>query len=287
MKLHKSLSVKIKILKCVTVLVVSGTTLSFANANDLDLQQYQLHNMLGSITNSTTSTIGSSMGFAQHTNNSKLDYIDGQTQKEQPFIANKNSTIITGSEQSVLINDVTIAAGNWKVIEGDSAQHLSIGDSFGSITLPNNKDIAALNNANVQKTVMERVYSVPNGIYNVSTSLLANYVTTEFPEWVGSEFNDTVQIDVITGSGNQYQIDTPFRQELNSAKLVAVAGLPDPMIKPYMDNVDQNIGGQTGFIPVNVNNIPVAGGGDITIRVTSENVGDQLFPSAILVSEND
>lgn len=78
---------------------------------------------------------------------------------------------------------------------------------------------------------------------------------------------------------------------MNSAELTAVSGLPDPMLKPYgsddlVRDTALNTGGQIGFIPVSINNIPVAGGGDITIRVTSENVGDELFPSAILVSEN-
>ncbi len=238
---------------------------------NIPTDQFTMHNILSGITNNKTSEVGSSLDNIQMTSSENSETNNSE------FIANDNTQLPTAYEQSINKQDLTIAASDWKVTTGDASKHLSIGNNFGSIKAPNGRQIASLNNADVPKTVMERTYTVPNGVRSVNTNLLANFVTNEYPQFVRTEFNDKVMIDVITSSGNSYKINTPFVQELNSAKLTKVAGLPNPMLKD---------GGQTGFQKVQVEDIPVANGGKVNIRVTSINTADDLYPSAILISDS-
>ncbi|MFO1390852.1 MAG: hypothetical protein U1E94_01305 [Agitococcus sp.] len=181
----------------------------------------------------------------------------------------------SGQQQSTFLNTQPFSSTDWIVKEGASNNFVKT-ESFGSVIAPNNKPMAALNNANASHTVMERTFTIPTGVKNVSLGFNANFITNEFPAFVGSQFNDNVKVEVITASGNSYDIKTPFKESLNASQLQPVTGLPNPMMAD---------GGQTGFKPVDVTNIPVAGGGAVTVRVTVENVGDQLYPSAALISD--
>jgi hypothetical protein len=188
-----------------------------------------------------------------------------------------NAKIKTGTEQTSLAQNTQAfdVLQDWTVTEGDQAKHFSIGDGFGSITAPdpNKPTIAALNNADVQQTTMTKVYKVPVGTKQVNVGMLANFVTNEYPEYVGSQYNDKATIEIKTGSGNIYQA-TLFDKELNSANFTAVSGLPSPM---------SGGGGQTGFEQLN-KTINVANGGNLTITVKTANVGDMAVPSATLIN---
>jgi hypothetical protein len=195
----------------------------------------------------------------------------------QSYAAVSDNKIKSGTEQVALAQNTQAfdVLQDWTVTEGDQAKHFSIGDSFGSITAPdpNKPTIAALNNADVQQTTMTKVYKVPVGTKQVNVGMLANFVTNEYPEFVGSEFNDKATIEIKTGSGNIYQA-TLFNKELNSANFTAVSGLPSPM---------SGSGGQTGFEQLN-KTINVANGGNLTITVKTANVGDMAVPSATLIN---
>lgn len=183
----------------------------------------------------------------------------------------------SGQQQSTFLNTQPFSSTDWIVKEGASNNFVKT-ESFGSVIAPNNKPMAALNNANASHTVMERTFTIPTGVKNVSLGFNANFITNEFPAFVGSQFNDNVKVEIVTASGNLYEINNPipFKESLNASQLTPVTGLPSPM---------QPDGGQTGFKPIDVTNIPVAGGGAVTVRVTVENTGDQLYPSAALISD--
>lgn len=188
-----------------------------------------------------------------------------------------NAKIKTGYEQTALAQNTQNydVLQDWTVTEGDQAKHFSIGNSFGSITAPdpNKPTIAALNNADMQETTMTKVYKVPTGVKQVNVGMLANFVTNEYPQFVGTQFNDKGTIEIKTGSGNVYQA-TLYNKELNSANFTPVSGLPSPMY---------STGGQTGFDAVN-KTINVANGGNLTITVKTMNVGDMAVPSATLIN---
>ncbi|MBS9783673.1 MAG: hypothetical protein KGV46_03875 [Pasteurella sp.] len=244
----------------------------------LSIQHQNAHDFMCSATGYQTSaiggcasTMGNRQGGVQDTTSTQAD--------NAKIISNETSKLPTAHEQSVNKRDVAIATGNWKVVLGDKNKHLSVGKKFGTIVSPNGNPITALNNADLKMTMMKRTYTVPHGVRSVDTSLLANFVTNEYPKFVNTEFNDKVTIDVVTGSGTSYNIMHPFSQELNSAKFKKdlVSGLPSPMM---------NTGGQTGFKKVNIENIPIANDGKFHVKVTNINKGDQAYPSAILISDN-
>lgn len=201
---------------------------------------------------------------------------DGFTQN--PDVTNpnniNNAPQNTGIQQSALVaNSSDYSSTGWVVTSGSPSLHYGFGNSYGSITSPNGGAIAALNNANVVSTTMERTFFIPAGVKLVNVGMLANFVTNEYPAWVGSQYNDKATIEIKTGSGNVYQA-TLFNKELNSANFKTVTGLPSPL---------SSTGGQTGFEAIN-KTIPVANGGVLTITVKTTNVGDTAVPSATLVS---
>jgi hypothetical protein len=180
----------------------------------------------------------------------------------------------TGLQQAAQSsNSVAYKSSDWVVVSGNPATHYSIGDSFGVISAPSGGPVAALNNAGVQETVMQKTVDIPTGVKNVTVGMMANFVTNEYPRYVGSEYNDNAVIEIRTGSGNVYQA-TLFNKELNSANFQAVDGLPAPL---------ENSGGQTGFERLS-KSVPVANGGQLTITVKTRNVGDTDVPSATLIN---
>lgn len=187
---------------------------------------------------------------------------------------NSKAEQLTGLEQGAnAVNTVALKSTAWKVMVGDNSSHFSVGNSFGPITAPKNGLITSLNNSNVQETLMIKKFLVPVGVKQVNVGLLANFVTNEFPEYVGSQFNDTSSIEIKTASGNVYPV-TIFNKALNTSNFKPVNSLPSPM---------EVTGGQTGFESVS-KNISVANGGALTITVKTTNVGDTAVPSATLIN---
>lgn len=219
-----------------------------------------------------SSHLGTAQGYLAPGTKLSTSYADVKT-----YSTSTDNKIKSGTEQVALAQNTQAfdVLQDWTVTEGDQAKHFSIGDGFGSITAPdpNKPTIAALNNADVQQTTMTKVYKVPVGTKQVNVGMLANFVTNEYPEFVGSEFNDKATIEIKTGSGNIYQA-TLFNKELNSANFTDVSGLPSPM---------SGSGGQTGFEQLN-KTINVANGGNLTITVKTANVGDMAVPSATLIN---
>lgn len=224
-----------------------------------------LGNIISGITNGNNSAIGAANGLAGWNN--------GASNITKPTNTN-NAQQQTGVQQSALVtNTQAFKSSDWVVTQGDAATNYSIGNSFGTITAPNGGAIAALNNADLAQTVMQKTITIPTGVKQVTVNMMANFVTNEFPQYVGSQFNDRAVIEIKTGSGNVYQA-TLYNKELNSANFTPVSGLPAPM---------ENIGGQTGFEKV-TKTIPVANGGNLTITVKTVNVGDTEVPSATLIN---
>lgn len=229
-----------------------------------------LGNVISGITSGSNSHIGSANIYTGWGNNNSNA---ASTNPNNPSNTS-NASLQTGAQQSALVtNTQAFASTGWTLVEGDDATHLAFSNNFGSITAPNNGPIVSLNNAEVQQTTMQRVFTIPTGVKQVTVGMMANFVTNEYPQFVGSQYNDKAVIEIKTGSGNVYQA-TLFNKELNSANFTPVNGLPIPM---------ETTGGQTGFENI-AKTISVANGGKLTITVKTLNVGDTAVPSATLIN---
>lgn len=180
----------------------------------------------------------------------------------------------------LFVSASSLAGTQWFLIVGDELIHLGEHVAYGSIASPGGDPIFSLNNAGVTNTVIEKYFILPPGQSTFSFSTLADFVTTEFPEFVGTQFDDVGTITLITPAGETFDVTTIFSESVNASDFSPVSDLPPPMLK----ETGEPTGGHTGFETASVNNLPVAPGGTVTLRIEVENVGDTLYPSAVLVS---
>lgn len=118
---------------------------------------------------------------------------------------------------------------------------------------------------------IEQQVTVPlsrNGVF----SMLYNFLTSEYPDWVGSEFNDYFQVSLVGPSGELTLTKAEF---LNSTSFTPVSGLPGGIL----DNVT---GGQTGWKIFNQGPLALKQGVYV-FRVEVRDVSDAIFDSAILI----
>nr|VFK62832.1 MAG: Lipase (class 3) [Candidatus Kentron sp. UNK]VFK70619.1 MAG: Lipase (class 3) [Candidatus Kentron sp. UNK] len=187
----------------------------------------------------------------------------------------------TGRE-GLFISASPLAETEWRLVSGNPSLHLGKHNSYGSIPSPEaGGTIFSVNNAGVTKTVIQKQFVLPANKNRFSFSTSANFVTTEFPEYVGKGFNDTGKIFVTTPAGKTLKLQTIYSKSVDASKFSHVSGLPAPMVK----GTGKNTGGHTGFAPVSVNNLKVAKGGTVSVRIETENVGDTLYPSAVLINK--
>lgn len=187
-------------------------------------------------------------------------------------------------QDGLFVSASPLAETQFFVVEGDAATHLADHGSYGSISSPNGQRIFSVNNAGVSRTVVEKQFTLPAGQRNFSFSTNADFVTTEFPEFVGSQFDDKGRITLITPAGKSFQLNTIFSESVNSSNFTPVSNLPSPLRKG--DGAGAPTGGHTGFQNVGVNSLPVSPGGTVTLRLEVENVGDQLYPSSVLINNS-
>ncbi len=97
-----------------------------------------------------------------------------------------------------------------------------------------------------------------------------NFVSEEYPEFVGSIFNDSVTIKLIAPDGSE----TILAQEsINSSSFSPVSGI-------HFEGGDDTVG-QTGWKPVNRTISVTSGSG--SYRIVIEDAGDDIFDTAILL----
>ncbi len=170
---------------------------------------------------------------------------------------------------------------DWTVTLGTASIHYRESPDFGPITLPvgGAGPIVSLNNSGVPETVMVKTFTMGPGQRLFSLSGFANFVTSEFPRYVGTQFNDTVQVILTTESGQQIDITDLFSASVNGSNLTSLLGAPPPL-------AGQNAGdeaGQTGWRQF-LQRLRVAPGSTVTLEVRVRNVGDTNLPSALLIN---
>lgn len=117
-------------------------------------------------------------------------------------------------------------------------------------------------------SLLSRDFAVPGG----KTRLVLNYnfVTEEFPEFVGSIFDDNLRIEVVASSG---AVIGSLYESVNSSSFVGVPGIDFP----GGDSTCGMTGWKTGIINVSA----IAGRGSISVRIKDE--GDSIYDSAAVL----
>jgi hypothetical protein len=189
----------------------------------------------------------------------------------------RSNDVIAG----VLTGGGELQQSDWMVTLGDASIHYSESASYGPIGLPDGGagPIVSLNNAGVPETAMVKTFTMGAGQRVFSLSGFANFVTSEFPRYVGSQYNDTVQVILTTQSGQQIDITDLFTASVNGSNLTSILGAPSPL-------AGQNAGdeaGQTGWRRF-LQRLRVAPGSTVTIEVRVQNVSDTALPSALLIN---
>lgn len=125
---------------------------------------------------------------------------------------------------------------------------------------------------------IEQSLSVPLA-RNAGFSMLYNFVSTEFPVWVGTEFNDTFQI-VLTGPSGERTFS--MAEFLNTSAFTPVTGLPEGILDGWGPGQTPVTGGQTGWKVQTASGLALKSG-IYKLRIEIRDVGDDFVDSAVLV----
>ena len=185
--------------------------------------------------------------------------------------------------------DAVRAESQFRLVEGDEAINLQQhGNSIGNLHSPASTRIYTVNNAGREQTIVEKDFVMAAGVNRFYLTGFGSFITTEYPEFVGTQYNDRGMISLHTLGGQIY----PLTESVNQSNFIPVQNLPAPLLKAWEQA--SGSGGATPFRSLQSRSglpffarpsIRVAPGGTVTLRIQVLNVGDTLFPSAIAVTD--
>ena len=186
-------------------------------------------------------------------------------------VSTQGSSYNTG-QSGLFVSNSPLAESQFFLIAGNSLANLGYhGTSFGTLLSPTGSNLFSVNNAGMDIVIIEKYFILQSDSIYFNFSGLASFVTNEYPEWVGSKFNDVGKISFITPGGKVLSV--PMLETVNESTFTPVSGLPYPMA---------SYGGATSFKKIS-SKIITAPGSQITLRIEVDNVGDQAVPSAIVL----
>lgn len=145
--------------------------------------------------------------------------------------------------------------------------------NLGFILAPNREKMGFVSsgphNTQVQ-TTMEQKFTIQPGVTNFFISFTYNFVTEEWPEFVGTSYNDNMRITLIKPDGSTAQLAF---ESVNGSTFFGVGGIDFPG--------GDNTVGHTGFKLVSMN-IPVTAGPG-TYRIVVRDEGDGIYDSNVLI----
>ncbi len=145
-------------------------------------------------------------------------------------------------------------------------------DSFGPISPYEGNSMAMISSGNGAigdaSSALEQSFTVPAD----ATKLVIhyNFVSEEYPEFVGSQYNDVFYATLHTPDGSR---EIAF-EEVNSANFEAVSGIPC--------GSGDCTWGQTGWLQASVD-VSEWAGTDDTLTLTVRDVGDTIFDTVVLL----
>jgi len=124
-----------------------------------------------------------------------------------------------------------------------------------------------------QAATLEKTFTIQPGVTSFLIKFEYNFVTEEYPEWVGTIFNDALEIVLTAPNGTKTVLAS---EDINGSSFTMYTGYP-PIDFPGGDHTV----GQTGWKTAS-STIPVTqGAGKYTIEV--KDAGDDIYDSVILI----
>ncbi|WNG28186.1 S8 family serine peptidase [Cystobacter fuscus] len=120
------------------------------------------------------------------------------------------------------------------------------------------------------QTTLDQAFTLQPGVETLTLRFDYNFVTEEYPEWVGTDYNDNIRISLLMPNGQE---TTLAHEDVNTAAFTAVPGIDFPG--------GDDTAGTTGWKTA-IATLPVsAGPGRYRIRVRDE--GDGTYDSNLLI----
>lgn len=179
------------------------------------------------------------------------------------------SVVQTGAAAAV---GVSQGFGAIRPIRGTTMLTVSTGVASSTSPQPGT-DFGAPGVADDRATVAV-TFTVPAGMSRLN--FWYRFMSAEFPEYVGSQFNDRLSISAIR-SGVRSEVG---RSSVNSAQFQPATTTTAGGTGYEISNGSQPIGGLTAWLPVVVDVAP----GPMTLEFRIEDVGDGIYDSQVLVS---
>ena len=172
-----------------------------------------------------------------------------------------HSTLINGNFEDGLTGWVLSGAGD-------------VVDSFGPILPYEGSYMAMISSGNgavgEASSALEQSFTVPEGANKLTIHY--NFISEEYPEFVGSEFNDVMRATLHTPDGSR---EIAF-EEVNSAIFEPVSGIPC--------GSGDCTWGQTSWLEKSIDVYQWAGKDD-TLTLTVHDVGDTVYDTVVLLDD--
>jgi hypothetical protein len=205
-----------------------------------------------------------------------FDDSTGDFGEKQGFMPYGGATVIANVEigESSGETQTTLINGNFE--DGLTGWSLSgAGDvigSFGPIFPYEGNYMAMISSGDgaigESSSSLEQTFTVPTGAKELS--LHYNFISEEYPEYVGSSFNDVMNVTLHTPDGSR---EVAF-EEVNSANFQPVSGVPC--------GSGDCTWGQTGWLETSVD-VSEWAGTDDTLTLTVHDVGDTVYDTVVLL----
>lgn len=139
---------------------------------------------------------------------------------------------------------------------------------------PTNRDNVGFASSGPDEAVVETAigqsFTIQPGVTEFKLEFDYNFVTEEYPEFVGTEFNDNMRILLITPAGTEIEL---AYEDVNTSTFSPVGGIDFP-------GGDDTVG-ETGWKTVS-QTIPVTAGPG-TYRIVVRDEGDGIYDSNVLI----
>ena len=160
--------------------------------------------------------------------------------------------------------------------------------SFGSISYPGASSDqlfgfvhTGLGATSDQGSMLQTVLPIKNS--SAVFTARYNFVTTEFPQFLGSQFNDSFVIKIEDIESGATKVLASFSGSLNT-----LFDPNDPVVQnlpaEFLDMVASG-GGQTDWVTESSDQIALKSGGKYRIYIDVKDVGDKIYDSALLIDK--